>query len=151
MRGREDLGVPVAEVHRRIGGQAVQVTLAVHIFDPCALGVVGDDRQRCVVVCAVLLGQPDVFGALVAVAHRCLLLFAYPAHRSVLLFAYPAHRCHECSSSVQHLTDPPPLSSSERSTPIGSNPESRSCSANPVAAAGSMTWRPSETAFMPRT
>lgn len=53
------------------------------------------------------------------------------------------------SSSVQHLTLPPPLSSSDRSAPIGSKPRSRSCAISPVAACGRMTCRPSETAFRP--
>ncbi|SKT92264.1 Uncharacterised protein [Mycobacteroides abscessus subsp. abscessus] len=44
VRGREDFGIPVAEVHGRVGGQTVQVSLTVHILDPRALGPVGDDR-----------------------------------------------------------------------------------------------------------
>lgn len=53
------------------------------------------------------------------------------------------------SAGVQHLTLPPPLSSSERSAPIVSNPRSRSRAINPVAACGRTTCRPSETAFKP--
>ncbi len=40
---------------------------------------------------------------------------------------------------MQHFTDPPPLSSSDRSTPTGWKPASRNCAAKPVAAQGSTT------------
>ena len=38
VRGGDDLGVAVAEVHRRVGGQAVQVAAALDVGDPGALG-----------------------------------------------------------------------------------------------------------------
>src|SRR5262249_36019069 len=58
---------------------------------------------------------------------------------------------HGNTSNVQHLTEPPPLSSSDRSTPTGSKPASHSCVAKPVAAEGSTTCWPSETALRPST
>src|SRR5215204_7387977 len=54
------------------------------------------------------------------------------------------------SSRVQHLTAPPDLCSSERSTPIGSKPRERSCSIRPMAVCGSTTLRPSDTALSPK-
>ena len=44
--------------------------------------------------------------------------------------------------SVQHLTPPPALSSSDRSTPTGVKPRSRSCAARLVAAEARTTLRP---------
>ena len=114
---RDDLGVAVAEVHRRVRGQAVQVAAALDVGDPRTLGAGGHHRQRRVVVRGV---------AIVDARWR--------RRRS-----WRHDRCpdgHEYTSSVQHLTDPPPLSSSERSTPMGSKPASYSCPAKPVAAAG---------------
>ena len=103
VRGGGDLRVAVAEVHRRVGGQAVQVAAALDVGDPDALGGRGDDGQRRVVVRRVVIVERD----------RGL------GDDRPVVGHHGVQDGHEYTSSVQHLTDPPPLSSSDRSTPIG--------------------------------
>ena len=129
MCGRDDLGVAVPEVHRRIGGQAVEITPALDVGDPGTFSAGRDNGQWRVVVRGVAIVDGDRVGG----------------------WCHGVKDGHEYTSSVQHLIDPPPFSSSERSTPIGTNPASESCSAKPVAAAGWTTLRPSETALSPST
>ena len=115
MRGRDDLGVAVPEVHRRVRSQAVQVAPALDVGDPGALGAGRDDGQWRVVVRGVAVIDGDRVGR---------------------RWRHGVKDGHEYTSSVQHLIDPPPFNSSDRSTPIGTNPASESWSAKPVAAAG---------------
>ncbi len=71
-RGPHQLGVPVAEVQRRVPGQEVQVVPAVHIGDPRALSLGEHDGQRVVGVGAPALVEVDqVGGAAVEVGQRC--------------------------------------------------------------------------------
>ena len=59
VRGRGDPRVAVAEVHRRVGGQAVQVAAALDVGDPGALGAGRDHGQRRVVVRGVAVLDRD--------------------------------------------------------------------------------------------
>lgn len=124
-----DLRIAVTEVDGGVGRQTIEIATTLDIGHPHAVGTGGDDRQRRVVVRNVAAVHCDRrFGA-----------------------AHGVDNGHGCTSNVQHLTDPPPLSSSDRSIPMGRKPAVRSCSANPVAAAGNTTLRPSDTALRPRT
>ena len=99
--GRQKIGMPVAEVHRRIGRKAVEVALAVHVGDPGALAPLHDDGQGGVVVGEPLVLDGDERLAGVVGGGR-------------------GGGHHRRSSKVQHFTPPPPSSSSLRSTPMGS-------------------------------
>ena len=104
-RGGEERRMPVAEVQRRVGGQQVEVALALDIGHPRALGAGDHDRERVVVVRDVLLfGLDDAGGGGVG-------CHALRSGHWLLL--------QRRSSSVQHLIPPPPSSSSDRSTRIG--------------------------------
>ena len=99
--GRQKIGMPVAEVHRRVGREAIEVPVAVHVGDPGALAALHDDGQGVVVVgeSLVLDGDERIAGVVCGGRGGC-------------------H--HRRSSRVQHFTPPPPSSSSLRSTPMGS-------------------------------
>ena len=62
LRGGDQPRVPVAEVQRGVRGEHVQVAAALDIGHPGALGLGGDDRQRMVVVCAVLVAELEQAG-----------------------------------------------------------------------------------------
>ena len=56
-RGRDEPGMAMTEVERRVGGEHVQVPAAIDVGDPDALGLRDHDGQRVVVVRAVAVGQ----------------------------------------------------------------------------------------------
>ena len=62
VRGCGDPWVVVAEIHRRVRGQAVEITPAIDVGDPGALRGRGDDRQRRVVVRGVAVLDRDCGG-----------------------------------------------------------------------------------------
>jgi hypothetical protein len=97
LRGIHQHRMPVAEVDRRVRGQAVEVALAVDVGDPGAEALGDHDIERVVVVRAELADLGEVAGRL----------------------RRDRGRTHRRSSKVQHLTPPPPSSSSLRSTPWG--------------------------------
>ncbi len=104
-RGGDESRMPVAEVEGRVGGQQVEVALALDIRHPRALGARDDDRKRVVVAGDVLVvGSDDADRR--GVEHRGL----RGGHGEFLQLR---------SSRVQHLMPPPPSSSSDRSTRIG--------------------------------
>ena len=94
-RGGDEPRVAVPEVHRRVGGEAVEVAPALDVGHPGAIAGCHDDGQRMIVVGGVLVLEADGLARAVG------------------------RRGHRRSSRVQHLTPPPPSSSSDRSTPIG--------------------------------
>ena len=106
MGRRDDGGVAVSEVHRRIRGQAVEIATALDVEDRRALCADRDHWQWRVVAGRVTLFQSD--------------------RRLRLVGDCRIDNRHGCTSNVQHLIDPPPLSSSDKSTPTGSKPASRS-------------------------
>ncbi len=70
-RGADQLGMPVAEVQRRIPGQQVQMVPSLHIGHPRTLRLGDHHRQRVVVVRAEALVEVDeVGGAAVEVGQR---------------------------------------------------------------------------------
>jgi len=93
-------GVAVTEVEGGVGGQQIEVALALDVGHPGPLTAGDDDRQRVIVVRDVLvLGRDEGGGGFVdgdGGAHFI-----------------------PRSSSVQHLMPPPPSSSSDRSTGTG--------------------------------
>jgi hypothetical protein len=54
-RRGDDVGVAVAEVQRRVAGEAVEVAASVHVGDPGTLGLGDHDGQRVVGVRAVVV------------------------------------------------------------------------------------------------
>ncbi len=70
-RRRDQVGVAMAEVQRRVGGQHVQVALALDVGDPGALGVGDDHGQRVVVVRRVPLHELDLRAGRVLEQGRC--------------------------------------------------------------------------------
>ena len=60
MRRADEVGVPVPEVQRRVGGEHVEVAPAIDVGDPGALGLGHDDRQGVVVVRAESLDELDL-------------------------------------------------------------------------------------------
>jgi hypothetical protein len=62
-RGFDQGGMPVAEVERGIGGQAVEVAAAVDVGHPGSVAMGSDHWQRIVVVRRKCLGQFDLAGA----------------------------------------------------------------------------------------
>ena len=99
--GGDQRRVPVAEVQRRVAGEAVQVAPAVDVGHPGALGVGDDDRQRVVVVRGPALGVAD------------------RAPASAAVVAITGSPFPDGARSVQHFGPPPALRSSDRSTGIG--------------------------------
>ena len=58
--GGHDLRVAVSEVDRGVGGQAIEITPALHVGHPRTLAVGDHDGQREVVVGGVVLGERDL-------------------------------------------------------------------------------------------
>ncbi len=105
--GVEQPRVAVAEVHRGVRGEPVQVALAVDVRHPRTVAGRDDDRERAVVVGegAVLDGERGRgVGPRRGVHQDRATEVSVPTG---------------CRSSVQHFTPPPPSRSSDRSTPIG--------------------------------
>ena len=115
LRGRDQRGVAVAEVERRVGRQHVQVAAALGVGDPGALGLGDHDGQRVVVVRAVRL-RPGRAGLLPMWSRYFPLAGCSPDHGR--------------SSSVQHLGPPPALRNSDMSTGTGSKPRAASWAAS---------------------